>query len=140
MRERGLRNRKRLQTTDEPSRCRHQSWAVGESAVVSHFRSWRCSPSAGGERTCTKRPIDAVTILPSMLALPNCHQQVDKRSSVTPRLRGRQRAPEERLRSPRHPPRTRLEPPEDLDRKSTRLNSSHGYISYAVFCLKKKTA
>src|SRR5205809_1556634 len=26
----------------------------------------------------------------------------------------------------------------DIDRKSTRLNSSHGYISYAVFCLKKK--
>src|SRR2546429_6961102 len=31
-------------------------------------------------------------------------------------------------------------PPRDraADRKSTRLNSSHGYISYAVFCLKKK--
>src|SRR5687768_18613872 len=27
---------------------------------------------------------------------------------------------------------------DDPDRKSTRLNSSHGYISYAVFCLKKK--
>src|SRR2546422_5983789 len=27
---------------------------------------------------------------------------------------------------------------EVVDRKSTRLNSSHGYISYAVFCLKKK--
>src|SRR2546422_1586165 len=27
-----------------------------------------------------------------------------------------------------------------LDRKSTRLNSSHGYISYAVFCLKKKNS
>src|SRR3989449_4654823 len=27
---------------------------------------------------------------------------------------------------------------EEADRKSTRLNSSHGYISYAVFCLKKK--
>src|SRR2546422_7010111 len=26
----------------------------------------------------------------------------------------------------------------NADRKSTRLNSSHGYISYAVFCLKKK--
>src|SRR2546429_5311163 len=26
----------------------------------------------------------------------------------------------------------------NVDRKSTRLNSSHGYISYAVFCLKKK--
>src|SRR2546422_5996325 len=28
--------------------------------------------------------------------------------------------------------------PTSGDRKSTRLNSSHGYISYAVFCLKKK--
>src|SRR3712207_7003566 len=28
---------------------------------------------------------------------------------------------------------------QDLDRKSTRLNSSHANISYAVFCLKKKT-
>src|SRR2546422_1837974 len=28
--------------------------------------------------------------------------------------------------------------PKRIDRKSTRLNSSHGYISYAVFCLKKK--
>src|SRR2546422_10964258 len=28
--------------------------------------------------------------------------------------------------------------PITTDRKSTRLNSSHGYISYAVFCLKKK--
>src|SRR2546422_6359282 len=28
--------------------------------------------------------------------------------------------------------------PKLRDRKSTRLNSSHGYISYAVFCLKKK--
>src|SRR2546429_5698502 len=28
--------------------------------------------------------------------------------------------------------------PNPKDRKSTRLNSSHGYISYAVFCLKKK--
>src|SRR2546422_10632337 len=29
-------------------------------------------------------------------------------------------------------------PTATVDRKSTRLNSSHGYISYAVFCLKKK--
>src|SRR5438105_11154686 len=29
-------------------------------------------------------------------------------------------------------------PAPDLDRKSTRLNSSHEWISYAVFCLKKK--
>src|SRR5436309_12395814 len=32
----------------------------------------------------------------------------------------------------------RLQPRADLDRKSTRLNSSHVKISYAVFCLKKK--
>src|SRR2546422_3506426 len=31
-----------------------------------------------------------------------------------------------------------LKMPREIDRKSTRLNSSHGYISYAVFCLKKK--
>src|SRR2546422_7120699 len=34
-------------------------------------------------------------------------------------------------------PRSRA-PRRGRDRKSTRLNSSHGYISYAVFCLKKK--
>src|SRR2546422_11285554 len=32
----------------------------------------------------------------------------------------------------------RARPGHRSDRKSTRLNSSHGYISYAVFCLKKK--
>src|SRR2546422_5851535 len=37
----------------------------------------------------------------------------------------------------RHIPGRGRRPPA-VDRKSTRLNSSHGYISYAVFCLKKK--
>src|SRR3712207_7914822 len=36
--------------------------------------------------------------------------------------------------------RPRRGPRRGLDRKSTRLNSSHANISYAVFCLKKKTA
>src|SRR2546429_2620638 len=39
-------------------------------------------------------------------------------------------------RLPRPPPERRRSG--GGDRKSTRLNSSHGYISYAVFCLKKK--
>src|SRR2546422_5537113 len=46
-----------------------------------------------------------------------------------------------RRRALRAPPRARAGAGgsrEPLDRKSTRLNSSHGYISYAVFCLKKK--
>src|SRR2546422_5125466 len=34
--------------------------------------------------------------------------------------------------------RARVDVEKAKDRKSTRLNSSHGYISYAVFCLKKK--
>src|SRR2546429_5193007 len=38
----------------------------------------------------------------------------------------------------RNSPVGRSRPMNDRDRKSTRLNSSHGYISYAVFCLKKK--
>src|SRR2546422_7108643 len=43
------------------------------------------------------------------------------------------------LRAYRVSQRRRAEPRNTAgDRKSTRLNSSHGYISYAVFCLKKK--
>src|SRR6478752_6289176 len=41
-------------------------------------------------------------------------------------------------RGARHEPRGERPRPARADRKSTRLNSSHGYISYAVFCLKKK--
>src|SRR5205809_2794933 len=48
------------------------------------------------------------------------------------RRRGQTRFPVAVLRDGRRRPHQR-------DRKSTRLNSSHGYISYAVFCLKKKT-
>src|SRR2546429_6389338 len=45
--------------------------------------------------------------------------------------------PDIRWREPREQPRGTGSQPHG-DRKSTRLNSSHGYISYAVFCLKKK--
>src|SRR2546429_1505641 len=46
--------------------------------------------------------------------------------------------------TPRQQARARQDPQQPAwqergDRKSTRLNSSHGYISYAVFCLKKNT-
>src|SRR2546422_7646747 len=54
--------------------------------------------------------------------------QVPDRES---RPRARAHGPKQRAREPG-------EEAEDRDRKSTRLNSSHGYISYAVFCLKKK--
>src|SRR5687768_17725123 len=59
------------------------------------------------------------------------------------RHRGRDRhdAPYETAKgtAPCEPPSaTSREYNQEGDRKSTRLNSSHGYISYAVFCLKKK--
>src|SRR2546422_5499358 len=44
----------------------------------------------------------------------------------------------ERLRAAARLLRERKDAYARTDRKSTRLNSSHGYISYAVFCLKKK--
>src|SRR2546422_6326765 len=62
-------------------------------------------------------------------------------SARSPHRVGRGR--EQSARCPPHPP-GKLNPVPGLtltkhqDRKSTRLNSSHGYISYAVFCLKKK--
>src|SRR3712207_8002662 len=55
---------------------------------------------------------------------------------------GRSRAPETEAHAlrapPRHPAHAARRAPRPLDRKSTRLNSSHANISYAVFCLKKK--
>src|SRR3712207_7922773 len=49
------------------------------------------------------------------------------------------RRPAPRVAGPSGPPHSMVVHPEqDLDRKSTRLNSSHANISYAVFCLKKK--
>src|SRR5256885_11074361 len=49
----------------------------------------------------------------------------------------RTQANPQKLREPRQRARSAL-PAADADRKSTRLNSSHLVISYAVFCLKKK--
>src|SRR3989449_7213477 len=52
-----------------------------------------------------------------------------------PAPRGRLRARLDRVGAPVE---IGVEERDRRDRKSTRLNSSHGYISYAVFCLKKK--
>src|SRR2546422_1242730 len=56
------------------------------------------------------------------------------------RVAGEAEPPPERIRGPGDVHRYYAPRLRDLtvDRKSTRLNSSHGYISYAVFCLKKK--
>src|SRR2546422_2558743 len=62
------------------------------------------------------------------------------RSVVEPpqRVAGRESRPPAVRQSERGPVIPRAHRARRRDRKSTRLNSSHGYISYAVFCLKKK--
>src|SRR5437868_15363297 len=66
------------------------------------------------------------------------HSFPTRRSSDLPR-RARRASPRDLRGRARDPTRPRLPPaPGDADRKSTRLNSSHVSISYAVFCLKKK--
>src|SRR3712207_8003340 len=55
-----------------------------------------------------------------------------------PRRRAHRARRDDRARRPR-PALQHLRPGHPPDRKSTRLNSSHANISYAVFCLKKKT-
>src|SRR2546422_1786155 len=64
-------------------------------------------------------------------ALPICHTGALPRADM-----GRGRPPDGGDRARRRVGRTGSD--RTQDRKSTRLNSSHGYISYAVFCLKKK--
>src|SRR5205809_4737126 len=61
----------------------------------------------------------------------DCRLRSELQVSPGPEARSRRgpRAPVEPVSSDRR---------RQSDRKSTRLNSSHGYISYAVFCLKKK--
>src|SRR2546422_3703469 len=56
-------------------------------------------------------------------ALPICQNWREEKASPLPTKSPRGRGRRDKFRG---------------DRKSTRLNSSHGYISYAVFCLKKK--
>src|SRR2546430_5369571 len=73
------------------------------------------------------------TLFRSALGLPHEREHVELVLALdpaleahSPHLRRRAREPELGERNPH------------LDRKSTRLNSSHSQISYAVFCLKKK--
>src|SRR5207245_10531082 len=58
-----------------------------------------------------------------------CHELHDNFVKGAPRV--------DWVRFPVHPKDSTTEVVVQLDRKSTRLNSSHGSISYAVFCLKK---
>src|SRR3712207_7439086 len=69
----------------------------------------------------------------SLIDLPNQNRaEVDRPHSVVFLFEGHVLPSEGEVQ------RVGITPPADRDRKSTRLNSSHANISYAVFCLKKK--
>src|SRR2546422_7907072 len=71
---------------------------------------------------------------PPLAACPRCTEPVNRIISA-PNLN------RYNFSSPTEAKYAKVTPREEIakeDRKSTRLNSSHGYISYAVFCLKKK--
>src|SRR5947209_9660761 len=72
-------------------------------------------------------------------ALPICQAGRQDRQGPDHRPRRRDRRRVEPAPALRGPPRRQQDHRPDEDRKSTRLNSSHANISYAVFCLKKKT-
>src|SRR5690606_39826022 len=83
---------------------------------------------------------------PFVLGCPEAPPQLERGSTSLPYLRSRQSGPRRRTTVADPPAVTtddhRLERRSRVsirDRKSTRLNSSHVKISYAVFCLKKKT-
>src|SRR5258707_7008869 len=68
-------------------------------------------------------------------ALPISFEHSDKESSAHERKASEEDDEQDQVRHDGHPPCRTWS-----DRKSTRLNSSHANISYAVFCLKKKNS
>src|SRR2546422_7187125 len=81
----------------------------------------------------------------AVTGVQTCALPIWRAQSASLRARRETRPPESGRETAAAPPRlfsrqAGRPAPSKADRKSTRLNSSHGYISYAVFCLKKKRA
>src|SRR5207245_9469207 len=95
---------------------------------------------------CQVVPLTLLVFLSSVRSLPAVLLSFPTRRSSDLCARHLARPPPQHPAGPpRAPPRKAArrppgtpDPPRGRDRKSTRLNSSHGSISYAVFCLKKK--
>src|SRR3712207_7187530 len=77
------------------------------------------------------------TLLPYTTLFRSGHRDDDEQPVGTQRVHERSLRGGRAIDVIRHPPPPARGP---RDRKSTRLNSSHANISYAAFCLKKKTA
>src|SRR2546422_5459964 len=99
------------------------------SRVTGFLRSASAYPNPSDQ---TSFPFTATaTCTPGMRVASRSHTSVRSRATMAANAAGTLPA-----RFETHAP--CCAEPTPQDRKSTRLNSSHGYISYAVFCLKKK--
>src|SRR5690606_40643718 len=98
-----------------------------------------CAPlfSAAAAPPPTPTPFPSTTLFRSCRAF-SFHR--DPKPPHTPAQNAPRPSRENPHRRARPPSVARISPPRRVDRKSTRLNSSHVKISYAVFCLKKKKA
>src|SRR6266480_6315883 len=95
---------------------------VGPGRAMGHAAPFRCHIARGPER-CLEHPLPAEPLRQEMVGHPE----------ILPRVLADGPQGDGRV----HPPFAQA-PARGVDRKSTRLNSSHMSISYAVFCLKKK--
>src|SRR3989449_7161536 len=123
--------------------------AAGRAVVAIHARRripasgvhWRPGVVVATSHTISRDENITVT-LPDGITVPASLAGRDPSTDLAVLKLAGQSLPTARLRSDA-PPKVgelviALGRPGPRDRKSTRLNSSHGYISYAVFCLKKK--
>src|SRR2546429_5367365 len=92
-------------------------------------------PDPGGCLICQRLALAVV-----LVDLANTSKEIIRCFSITARFAGSHRSlrPDTARLPVQSVPVAIRQKWESADRKSTRLNSSHGYISYAVFCLKNK--
>src|SRR5690606_40817739 len=99
-----------------------------------HIRSFFTTPDTTDMHTLSLH--DALPISSGARGRPSAGSRVARPEGGSPAWKETIRRP--LAASRRHAQRYRRKSPGERDRKSTRLNSSHVKISYAVFCLKKK--
>src|SRR5207245_441557 len=128
----------------KPQQQLQRAAEAGEHGLFADWQpSWRNAAASGNSRAARAGQDERTPLLEEQLAvLQREHNEL--RQAIFAAAQAQRR-----LCAPRQARRGRFEIASeifpvrhlsgDLDRKSTRLNSSHGSISYAVFCLKKKT-
>src|SRR2546426_1291733 len=135
-------------TTGSSSRCRRDGETEGVEDGGGWWRLVEVSSAAGRSDLLHRPPPSSTNLQNAVSRCPPRHHHLHSRRRAARFAATRVRAANplqrqgdrrgQRAGARDGPPR-RIVMHNELDRKSTRLNSSHLVISYAVFCLKKKT-